>query len=301
MFVDDGAIIATGATYRMAASCAAQRFEEVTEWLRRCGLRSDPDKSEFITFNPRHSQAKFGEVVRRLGVRDASNGELMLSAVPSVRYLGIYLTQKLSWDVHVKTMCCRARSTMRALHILGNSVRGLDFANWRKVFNAIIIPILTYGSPVWFTDRAGQSKLIQMMQVAQNDAVRRIAGCFRTTPTVTLHYLLAIPPIKFTLRKLRGSFQDRLSRFPPTHLLRQVVSNNTAACWPSFINPPTTLTALSPVDTPRFYPPRHPQLPQRWSHPRVRSFISEAPTAAHRAFVRSALAKPPVDYYTPPY
>jgi len=40
-------------------------------------------------------------------------------------------------------MAMRARSTIRSLQVLGNSIRGLDFAHWRKVFHAIILPVLT--------------------------------------------------------------------------------------------------------------------------------------------------------------
>ena len=50
-------------------------------------------------------------------------------------------------------MINRARSSIRSLSILGNSVRGLDFMNWQKVYNAVVIPALTYGVPVWYMGR----------------------------------------------------------------------------------------------------------------------------------------------------
>ena len=87
------------------------------------------------------------------------------------------------------------------LLVMGNSVQGLDFANWRKVFHAVILPILTYGLALW-SDCPTKS-LLNILQVAQNDAVRRISGTFRTTPTLPLHHMLAIPPIKYTVGKLR--------------------------------------------------------------------------------------------------
>jgi hypothetical protein len=39
---------------------------------------------------------------------------------------------------------------------------------WQKKFIAIIIPILTYGSQVWFTD-IRQKSLIEQLQIAQNE------------------------------------------------------------------------------------------------------------------------------------
>jgi hypothetical protein len=41
-----------------------------------------------------------------------------------------------------------AHSTIRGINLLGNSVRGLDFLNWHKVYNALVIPTLTYGTQV---------------------------------------------------------------------------------------------------------------------------------------------------------
>ena len=70
-----------------------------------------------------------------------------------VRYLGVFLDCKLSWELHVKTMAARARSTILRISLLGNSVRGLDFLNWRRVYNALVIPILMYGVPAWFNGK----------------------------------------------------------------------------------------------------------------------------------------------------
>jgi hypothetical protein len=89
-------------------------------------------------------------------------------------------------------MTMRAHSTLIALQLLGNSIRGLDWARWCQVYNTIILPVLTYASPVWFT---GQSSLLKELHVTQNLAIRHMAGAFRTTPVDPLHELMAILPI----------------------------------------------------------------------------------------------------------
>jgi len=58
-YVDDGAIFATGASHGAVADKCADGFFRITNWLMRNGLRIDPDKTEFITFqssraNPNH-------------------------------------------------------------------------------------------------------------------------------------------------------------------------------------------------------------------------------------------------------
>ena len=271
IFVDDGAIAASCATHRSAIERAGRLFEDVTDWFARCGLRTDPEKTEFITFyNPRRSANLIGSPPSHIALRNAVNGEITVPRSTCVRYLGIYLHYKLNWTTHVRTMANRARSTIRALHILGNSVRGLDYANWRLAFNAIILPVLTYGAPIWASGNCPKY-LTNIAQVAQNDALRRIAGCFHTTPVDPLHHLLAILPIRFTLSKLCNSYLDRLAHLPPTHLLRTLPYHNPAACWPKFQQQsiPTALRRLLPATFPVYYPPSSPS-EQTWAHPRVR-------------------------------
>ncbi len=110
---------------------------------------------------------------------------------------------------HVKIMANWACSTIRGISILGNSVRGLNFLNWCKVYNALIIPILTYRALVWYT-RVQQKGLVHCLQVAQNDGICKITGVFRTTPTEPLHNMTGIPPLSYMLPKLMHAYTLRL-------------------------------------------------------------------------------------------
>src|SRR5258708_29304779 len=89
---------------------------------------------------------------------------------------------------------------MKALQLLGNSIHGLDFAQWRLAYNAICLPVLTYGCQLWYTGK--QKGLVKMLQVVQNEAVRVISGAFHTTPREPLHQLLNVPPINLCLHLL---------------------------------------------------------------------------------------------------
>ena len=265
LYVDDGGIIAAGATYRSAIQKTAMRYEGITDWLRRCGLRTDPEKCELIVFhNSRWSPRLKGDLPSHVGLCDASHGEITVRRSNLIRYLGIFFHESLSWKHHVKIMANHARSTIRALHILGNSVRGLDFANWRRVYHAIVLPVLTYGAPLWGLNPP--KHLIQLACVAQNDALRRISGCFRTTPVDPLPHLLAILPIQYSLEQLTSSYSDRLLRLPPSHALQTIISHNPNALWHQS-SIPTSLTRLMPTgEPPPYTPPRRPGTPQ-WSHP----------------------------------
>ena len=123
--------------------------------------------------------------------------EIVQYTVPAaqhIRYLGFFFSADLTWDRHVKIMCNRARASLKSLQILGNSVRGLDFASWRLAYNAICLPVLTYGIALWA--HKGLEKHFKQVELVQNQAVRLISGSFRTAPLEPLHQILAIFPIK---------------------------------------------------------------------------------------------------------
>ncbi len=87
---------------------------------------------------------------------------------------------------HIKIMANRTRSTIHRISILGNSVQGLDFLNWCKVYNTLVVPMLMYGASVWYT-RVRQKGLIHRLRVAQNNGIQKITGVFHMMPTEPLH------------------------------------------------------------------------------------------------------------------
>ena len=126
----------------------------------------------------------------------------------TLRYLGFFFNSHLTWSHHVEIMCNRARASIKALQLLGNSVRGLDQGQWRLAYNAICLPVLTYGCQLWFTGK--QVTLVKKLQTVQNEAVRVIAGAFCTAPHEPLHQLLTILLMDLRLTMLTQNLAIRL-------------------------------------------------------------------------------------------
>ncbi|KIJ57826.1 hypothetical protein HYDPIDRAFT_61063, partial [Hydnomerulius pinastri MD-312] len=68
-----------------------------------------------------------------------------------MRWLGFFLDRKLNFKSHVERMATQARSTIAGLRILANTFRGLNVANARLLYKTVVLPVLTFGSVVWFT------------------------------------------------------------------------------------------------------------------------------------------------------
>src|SRR5487761_1253759 len=247
LYVDDGSIFTSNVTFQSVTDEAVQRFHEVLSWLRDFGLLADMDKTEIMYFR-RHclSPSKFGTQPLTVSISDPFPATLTPSS--RLRYLGVFFTPTLDWSAHVKIMATRARSTIRALQIIGNSVRGLQLPCWRKIFLSVIIPVLTYGHQVWFTD-VRQKSLIQILQVAQNEGCRKVGGVFKTTPIDLVERLLTIPPIRFRLRHLSCQAGSRLSRLPPSSALRNPLHAQKVIRAPHFLDPLPILPTVCEVPT----------------------------------------------------
>jgi hypothetical protein len=153
MYVDDGAIYATLATIKGTADSAAEGYSQVLWWLYRNGLTANPEKCEFMTFTHSHANPNLvRQPVSELKYTDLALGvQNVKVAKEPIRYLGVYIDPKLNWRHHTQTMANRGRSTICSINILENSVQGIDMLQWRKVYNALVIPVMTYGVPIWYT------------------------------------------------------------------------------------------------------------------------------------------------------
>lgn len=210
MYIDDGAIFACGRTWDEIEQAMRAGYSTCVEWLTRAGLNAEPDKTELIFF--RKGREKVTPPPHIHLPLPTHNSYYRAQATNTLRYLGFHLDARLSWSHHVDIMCNRARASIKALQLLGNSVRGLDHARWKLAYNAICLPVLTYGCQLWYKGK--QVTLVRKLQTVQNHAVKVISGSFRTAPREPLHQLLNIFPMDLRLKMLTQNTALRLYRLP---------------------------------------------------------------------------------------
>jgi hypothetical protein len=249
IYIDDGAIFACGSSWVEVETAMRHGYSECSNWLTRAGLNAEPDKTELIFFTKPRERVKPPDYIHL--PLTSHNTYYRVATKNTLRYLGFFFDAKLSWSHHVTVMCNRARGTLKALQLLGNSVRGLDQARWRLAYNAICLPVLTYGCQLWFTGK--QVGLVKKLQVVQNDAVRMISGTFRTTPREPLHQLLNILPMDLRLNMIVQNSALRLYRVPKaSQLLKRLggawhtpTHNDIPIPVPTRNNVKTTLRSLA--------------------------------------------------------
>jgi hypothetical protein len=128
MYIDDGAIFTCGDNWEKIEATMRDGYSACLDWLTRAGLNVEPDKTELIFFRkPRERIDSPSYIHLPLPTRSST---YRVSATNTLRYLGFFFDTQLNWSHHVNVMCNRARATLKALQLLGNSVRGLDQARW---------------------------------------------------------------------------------------------------------------------------------------------------------------------------
>ena len=86
-------------------------------------------------------------------------------------------------------------------------------ANWRLVFNAVCLPVLSYGCQLWSMARNYRG-LVHHCQLVFNQGVKVISGAFHTAPQETLHELTHVLPARHFFDKLTHTSALCLLRVP---------------------------------------------------------------------------------------
>jgi len=265
--MDDSTIYTTSATELTTTTAATARFEEVLQWLHQNGLQADLAKMELITFLKKKSTCTGGKVMGTC-YTDPFLGPQHITTTNTLHFLGVFINRELDWKPHIKIMANHTHSTIHRISILSNSVQGLDFLNWHKVYNALVIPMLMYGAQVWYTSHH-QKGLVHTLQVAQNDSICKITWVFHTVPTEPLHNMTGIPPLSYMLPKLMHSYALRLQGLPLGVKVKTILEMDQCCYWPDYATPHTNLRQASTGLSPSTYHPLDPCTAGFWAHPQL--------------------------------
>jgi hypothetical protein len=213
MYVDNGILFACTDKWGDVERLLRARYTVCEEWLRRSGLAIEPDKTELLFFQKPYKRNAPVTPLRLILPDPANHSYYVVLPVENLHYLGFFINRRLKWEPHVQIMCNQARVLIKALQVLCNSIRGLSMANWRLVLNAVCLPVLSYGSQLWYLTGVAKG-LIQMVQRVQNDMVKQVTGAFRTAPWEALLHFTHMIPMKHYIEKLTYTSALRLYRLP---------------------------------------------------------------------------------------
>ena len=147
----------------------------------------------------------------------------MVPEVTEYKYLGVMLASDCSWAAHARYVLAKAKSTVHALGAVLHNKRVSTVVR-RVVLQAVLRPVVEFGSPVWVPTAA---ELAQLEQV-QTSVLRRMVSCGRNVADDVLRVELACRPYASWFRQRKLEYAYRLLTLPDERLPR-VVSQ---ARWP---------------------------------------------------------------------
>ena len=105
---------------------------------------------------------------------------MVLEAVDTTKYLGIYLSHDLSWNDHVNEITTKANKTP---NFLRHNLRTCSARSKERAYKALVRAIVEYGATVWDPYVA---KNIQQVEIIQRRAARWVLGHYDRLDSVTV-------------------------------------------------------------------------------------------------------------------
>lgn len=199
-FADDTAILTSSKDPVEASQNLQQGIDRISDWLKTWRIKVSTAKCVQVTFTLRRG--------------DCPPVKLDGAALPnkdSVRYLGVYLDRRLTWNKHLKTKRVELNIRYKNLHwILGRNSK-LSTDNKLLIYNVVLKPIWMYAIQLWGSCSNSNLNIIQRMQ---NSILRSISQAPWFIRNTEIHEQLRISTVKEEINNVSSSYAKKLEMHP---------------------------------------------------------------------------------------
>lgn len=183
-YADDLVIISRGKFPNTVGEIMRNALRMVETWCNREGLTVNPAKTTMVAFTRKRSP-NFGDIF--------FYGK-SLAFASDVKYLGIFLDEKLTWKRHLDYSINKAKKVFWACRRPVGKNWGINPKVLRWIYCIIIRPIISYGAIVWWS-RTCLDSVKRELGSLQRMACIALTGALRTTPTASMELLLDLLPL----------------------------------------------------------------------------------------------------------
>lgn len=162
MFADDMLIAYADHDVHIAQSELQELVDHIIEWCSNWCVTISIPKSEAKIFSLRRCPDPPCITIGNAIIPWKEN---------SVRWLGILFDKRLTWADHIATKTAEGYQRLHKLFPLLNKKSPLRMKSAVLIFKTILLPVVTYGCPVWIT---AADTHINKIQVFQNKVLRII-------------------------------------------------------------------------------------------------------------------------------
>ena len=174
LFADDTNLFVSGNTVEETMFKINSILDKLKLYLEANYLHINLDKSKFIHFKPPRQVIKTTYKI--------NFGSKQLKEVENIKFLGVIIDHKLSWDKHIRIITNKVRNSIAQLY----EMRKLIPPNLKNsVYNAIVNSQLSYAISVWGGSSTGDK--IKPLFLLQKRALRNLFGIKRISTHVKGH------------------------------------------------------------------------------------------------------------------
>lgn len=179
LYADDTNIIMSHKSLEGLVADSNTASGEFAEWCKDNGLILNSDKTQIMRFLPKNVNPDSQPLIR-------VNGKSVQLA-SSVKFLGLIMDEKLTWEDHIESVCTRISKTCYNIRSLRGTV-SLDVL--RLLYFGMVQTVLQYGLIFW-----GNSSYMQRAFVAQKRVLRCMHGSHPRASCGPLFKLYGILPL----------------------------------------------------------------------------------------------------------
>ncbi len=175
LFANDIAIYFTAKRKEEAEGPLQDLLDKIEEWAIKWNFQFSVEKCVSLTFTKKRKS----EPEHRFKLSGTTMSEVLQS-----KFLGIILDHKLSWQLYTKTIINKIKKRANLIRTLTYGKNILKLPLLIRIFKDMIRSTYDYGS---FTLGSMPKTKINKINQAQNQILRIILCCFRSTPIALLN------------------------------------------------------------------------------------------------------------------
>lgn len=184
-YADDLVVLIRGKHAHVISELMQQALNIIESWCNRENLMVNPNKTTMIPFTRRRK-------LEDIKLPKLFGTELQMSR--EVKYLGITLDAKLTWNSHLQNTINKSKMALMATKRAVGKNWGLNPRMVHWLYTTVVRPMILYGSVVWWT-KIDQRKAELEMNKIQRLACLCITSAMRSTPTAAMETILNLPPL----------------------------------------------------------------------------------------------------------
>ena len=202
LYVDDFAIYYRSYNLEHIERQLQLTITSLADWALQTGFQFSATKTKCIHFH------------RLRGVHPPPDLRLrgtLLPFAPHLKFLGLHLDSKLTWEHHIRHLRASCDRSLRVLRVLSGVSWGGDRTVMLRLYRALVRSKLDYGC---FIYGAASASKLRLLDTVHHTGIRLATGAFRTSRVECLYADSGEPPLSVRRSLLLCSYAARLAAHP---------------------------------------------------------------------------------------